>query len=422
VRHPSRRDFLEVCGAAALLAPGLRPVRAGLVPEVLVPTFRVRTITAGIRLPSLKDPRPVQQAIARLQRGKQAFEAAGYEVQTLRITTQPFLSTLTESERDLLLHALQALDQVVAEAGIRLGIGSVYTQDRAEPALAQWAGELTNTTKQVNFTVTVASPALGVHRQGCRVAAETILSIARSTPDGIGNFRFAAAANIPAGTPFFPVGYHEGAAAIAVGLETASLIEAAASGARDAGEARSRIQARFDLELAKVERIAQAFAQRERCRYLGIDPSPAPGKDRSIGAAIEVVSGVPFGSVSTLDACAVVTGILKALRVRTCGYAGLMLPVLEDPVLARRAQEGRFGVRDLLLYSSVCGTGLDTIALPGDTAPELLAGLIGDVAALSAKWHKPLSARIFPIAGKGPGEIAHFDDPFLSDSPVFAIG
>src|SRR3989441_11886742 len=73
----------------------------------------------------------------------------------------------------------------------------------------------------------------------------------------------------------------------------------------------------------------------------------------------------------------------SSLRVKTCGYSGLMLPVLEDPVLARRATEGRYSVRDLLLYSTVCGTGLDVVPLPGDTPADRLAALIADVAALS---------------------------------------
>jgi hypothetical protein len=30
------------------------------------------------------------------------------------------------------------------------------------------------------------------------------LRLARTLEDGVGNFQFAAAANIPAGTPFFP--------------------------------------------------------------------------------------------------------------------------------------------------------------------------------------------------------------------------
>ncbi len=51
-------------------------------------------------------------------------------------------------------------------------------------------------------------------------------------------------------------------------------------------------------------RALEATARREGRVYLGIDPSPAPGKDRSIGAAIEALTRVPFGSASTLDACA----------------------------------------------------------------------------------------------------------------------
>ena len=160
------------------------------------------------------------------------------------------------------------------------------------------------------------------------------------------------------------------------------------------------------------------LARRDERSYGGIDVSPAPGKDASIGAAIEVLTGVPFGSASTLAGCAAITDVLKSVRVKTCGYSGLMLPVLEDPVLAQRASEGRFTVRDLLLYSSVCGTGLDVVPLPGDAPADELAALIADVAALSTKLRKPLSARLFPVPGRRVGEMARFNDPYLTDCVV----
>ena len=134
-----------------------------------------------------------------------------------------------------------------------------------------------------------------------------------------------------------------------------------------------------------------------------------------------MLTGVPFGSASTLAGCAAITDVLKSLRLKTCGYSGLMLPVLEDPVLAQRASEGRFSVRELLLYSSVCGTGLDVVPLPGDTPADRLAGLIVDVAALSAKLRKPLSARLFPVPGKAAGDVAHYDDPYLTDCTVMKV-
>jgi hypothetical protein len=81
-----------------------------------------------------------------------------------------------------------------------------------------------------------------------------------------------------------------------------------------------------------------------------------------------------------------------------------MLPVLEDPVLAKRWAEGAYGIDSLLAYSAVCGTGLDTVPLPGDVSQEQLERIIGDVASLAVKSHKPLSARLIPAPGKKAGD------------------
>jgi uncharacterized protein (UPF0210 family) len=122
--------------------------------------------------------------------------------------------------------------------------------------------------------------------------------------------------------------------------------------------------------------------------------------DCSIGAAIEALTRAPFGHPSTLQACAAVTGALRSLGMRTCGYAGVMLPVLEDPVLAMRARERCYGIQELLLYSAVCGTGLDVVPVPGDISVESLAAVIGDVAVLAARLRKPLPARLLPVPGR----------------------
>jgi uncharacterized protein (UPF0210 family) len=99
-----------------------------------------------------------------------------------------------------------------------------------------------------------------------------------------------------------------------------------------------------------------------------------------------------------------------------------MLPVLEDQVLADRAVEGRYGISELLLYSSVCGTGLDVVPISGDTPAPDLADTIGDVAALAARYEKPLSARLFPVPGKSVGETVDFENPFLTRCKVMALG
>jgi uncharacterized protein len=95
-----------------------------------------------------------------------------------------------------------------------------------------------------------------------------------------------------------------------------------------------------------------------------------------------------------------------------------MLPILEDSVLAQRWSEGHLHVDALLAYSAVCGTGLDTIPLPGDITQEQVERILGDVASLAFKWHKPLSARLQPSAGKKAGDMTAFDDPFLVNAKI----
>jgi hypothetical protein len=44
------------------------------------------------------------------------------------------------------------------------------------------------------------------------------------------------------------------------------------------------------------------------------------------------------------------------------------------------------------------------------------------MASLSVKWHKPLSARLMPITGKGWGETTDFDNPFLVNVTLQQFG
>jgi uncharacterized protein (UPF0210 family) len=417
----SRRELVALLGAAAL-GPRIGPGRRAPVQSAGV-GFRVRTITAGTTLHDPGDHAPVDRALAFLARARQRFVAAGYEVQTVRVATQPLVAGVGPRERAAALPALQALDRAVTSANARLSIGPVPGADAAgDPVeFARWVAELIHTTRNLSCTVAVASPDGGVASGAAGAAAQAMLAIARATAGGIGNFNFAAAANVPAGTPFFPVAYHAGPDAFAVGLESPPLVAEACRAPHTLEEAKARLASLFEARLGAIAELAAGLAEPARRRYLGIDASPAPGKDASIGAAIEALTGLPFGSAGTLAGCAAITDVLKRLRVQTCGYSGLMLPVLEDPVLARRAAEGRYSVRELLLYSSVCGTGLDVIPLAGDVAVDRVAALIGDVAALAVKLAKPLSARLFPVPGKAVGDVAHFDDPFLTDCVVLRL-
>lgn len=425
----SRREFLRTVGAGALAS--IASNRAGHLPGAPVGSgrrdpraFRIRTITAGVELRTVDDHDALRAARDFLSSAAGTF-GASYEVQTTRIATQPLPRYLPSWLGRSALASLQELDRFAGEAGSMLSLGPVLTEDGDDPGFASWAADLVASTTNTSFSAFVAGPNRGIHGRSARAAAEAISAISRATAGGEGNFRFCATAHCPPGTPFFPAAYHEGPRAFAVGLESPPLLQAALDGLdtriATAAEAEAAMRSRLEAALAPVEALAERISRETGWRYLGIDTSPAPGPDASIGRVIETLAGAPFGSPSTLSACSSITGVLQGLEARTCGYSGLMLPVLEDTVLAGRATEGRYGVSELLLYSSVCGTGLDVVPLPGDTPVTALAATIVDVAALATRYQKPLSARLFPIPGKGAGEMVEFDNPFLTRCRVMAL-
>jgi uncharacterized protein (UPF0210 family) len=114
-----------------------------------------------------------------------------------------------------------------------------------------------------------------------------------------------------------------------------------------------------------------------------------------------------------MTVAAVVTDVLRTLPVKRAGYSGLMIPVLEDEVLAERWSEGTLTLQALLAYSAVCAAGLDTVPLPDNVTLGQLERIIGDVASLAVKLDKPLSVRLMPVSGKKAGERTEFDDPFI---------
>ncbi|HEY6543165.1 MAG TPA: DUF711 family protein, partial [Ktedonobacteraceae bacterium] len=182
--------------------------------------------------------------------------------------------------------------------------------------------------------------------------------------------------------------------------------------------ASERIQQALVEHLTPVVEVGRKFAGEQRVAFGGIDLSPAPLGDDSIAGVLEKFDYGHIGAPGTVAVAAALTHALKNTGFPTCGYCGVMLPVLEDAVLGKRWQEGHLHVHQLLLYSAVCGTGLDTIPLAGNTQEEEIARLLLDVATLAARLHKPLSARLFPVPGKQAGELTTFTSPYLTNTAV----
>ncbi|MFQ5855626.1 MAG: DUF711 family protein [Anaerolineae bacterium] len=379
--------------------------------------MKVRTITAGLTLDT--ECSRLVETIDRLAVAQAAFADSGYEVQTVRIAVQPLDTIVYSSDttvRDLVGRIHKICDahnfQFVSLGPIN-SQGDITLADALPSLLAEH--EMLNTSIALVSNGQVDGPA-------CRAAAEVISRLAYETPGGIGNFRFAATAGCPPGIPFFPSAYHDGGEpTLAIGLQSADLVEEAFTSVDGLVGAAERLIDMFNRALAPVARLGEELVEQFGWCYLGIDLSPAPMGEVSIARAFETLGFGAFGEAGTLSIAAMATQALEQVDTRRCGFSGLMFPVLEDAQLGQRNAEGRFGIQDLLLYSAVCGTGLDTVPIPGNTPLERIERLLLDVASLSIRLNKPLSARLFPVPGKVAGEMTEFDSPYLTNTLVMNL-
>jgi uncharacterized protein (UPF0210 family) len=174
---------------------------------------------------------------------------------------------------------------------------------------------------------------------------------------------------------------------------------------------------------AAFARLLQPVLAQADVRFLGIDFSLAPYPEplRSIGTAIEAFGAPAAGAFGSAAAAAFLADCLDRSEFRRTGFCGLFFPVLEDSILAARAAGGQLTVADLLLYSTLCGTGLDVLPLPGDISADALAGVLIDLGAVALRHAKPLTARLMPLPGKAAGDEVHFDFPYFSASRVLAL-
>jgi hypothetical protein len=370
---------------------------------------KIRTITAFVRIDSSQYRQQLEEALTVLRQAKTAFERGGYEVQTIRITTQPFTQYVGSRSAAEALDFFKSLDDLSKRNAFILNIGPLTLANSSDAIKVDLLSHVLAQTR-ANASLVVADED-GVSWSAIRSAAQVIKYVEEHSLNGTNNFDFAAVAMVPPNVPFFPASNHDGAGhEFSVGWEAGAFVEDVLAPAnRDMKEAKELLSRAFEQQARAVDAIAKRVEKDSGWSYMGLDPTPAPNMDSSIGAAIETLTGAKFGSSGTLSAAAIITEAERSISVRRIGYSGLMLPVLEDPVLSQRWSEGTFDLDSLLAYSAVCGTGLDAIPLPGDVSRERLERIMGDVASLAFKWHKPLTARLIPAPGKKPGDRTDFD-------------
>ena len=382
-----------------------------------MPKTPIRALTLGVAEPHPLPARVVEDMAGKLRRTRDAFEQAGYEVQTVRLSTRPVLVDLAGwAPKDIANYGGELQD---ALEGAEVPFCSLGPAPRdASPEQVNSLTDLIADHDGLNGSVMVATADEGLDMGAARAAAEVMQRLAVKTKEGFGNFRFAALACVAPGIPFFPAAYHAGPANLSLALQGAGIVAEALEGGAELVEVTGRTRGALLRHAGPVVELAEQQAAALGLGFAGIDLSPAPDVNDSIAAAIELAGHGFLGDPGTLALVAALTAALKSTGLPTCGFCGLMLPVMEDAVLARRWAEGRLGVDQLLAYSAICGTGLDTVPLAGDCSVEDLTQVICDMASLAVRLRKPLSARLLPVPGKLAGERTNFSSPYFTDTLI----
>jgi uncharacterized protein (UPF0210 family) len=380
--------------------------------------MKIRSITYFCNPKYPLDEKVLQKAGQFLTEARFAYEAAGYEVQTVRLATIPFPKLLGDENIGNLPAFTGQIDHI-AQA-LKIGYVSLGPALPELPRSYEVIPEAVFVSKIIFFGGVMADRVRGLDAAAVRACTNVIIQCASIEPNGFANLQFAALANVEAGTPFLPAAYHNSdEPAFAIATEAADLAVQAFEGAKSIEGGRSNLIGEIEQHGKRLTEVAESL----KCKFGGIDFSlaPFPTEAQSLGTAFEKFGVQKIGLHGSLLAAAILTEAIDRANFIHTGFSGLMMPVLEDATLARRAAEGILTVKDVLLYSAVCGTGLDTIPLPGDTTSERLVPLLMDLCALALRLDKPLTARLMPIPNKKAGDETNFDFAFFAPSRVMAL-
>jgi len=438
--------------------------------------FRIRTVTAFLSLQASDFPSPPSQNPDTIDHGalqsslistlislasnmlrtmESELKGAGYEVQTLRIATNPFgewilpateeaeEKEITLSDVEIVKFRLACLDKLLADHNIGFcALGPACTKAEMEELCVPIVASSPRISCSANLKAGDYDTALAAATCIQQISKLQGASTSSSSSAGLDNFRFCVTgANCKAHIPFFPAAKNSAdKVGFAVGLENGALAYDLLQQTKYIAHIPTIFRTGMAHALQPVQDICVAVATQHSYTYLGIDTSLNPSLDAggSVAEAIESLLEVDsFGGPGTIAAAAAITTALQSLPgIQLVGYCGLMLPVCEDERLAALAvrstttettttttttKDRLLTITDLLSISSVCGVGIDTVPLAGDVSKERLASLLLDMAGLAARWDKSLSCRVLPFPGKQVGGRTDFDSPYMVNTEVFDL-
>ncbi|WP_455163308.1 DUF711 family protein [Slackia exigua] len=330
-----------------------------------------------------------------------------------------------------------ALDDAAKAAGVNFlgGYSALVSKSmtKSDELLIRSIPQALAETDFVCSSVNVGSTKTGIDMDAVRLMGDIVKQTAEATAerDGLGCAKLVVFCNAPDDNPFMAGAFHgvtEGDVVINVGVSGPGVVKRALESAR--GESFEVLCETIKRTAFKVTRVGQLVAQEASHRLgvpfgiidLSLAPTPAVGD--SVGEILEEIGLEQVGAPGTTAALALLNDQVKKGGIMASSYvgglSGAFIPVSEDKNMIDAAASGCLTIEKLEAMTCVCSVGLDMIAIPGDTTPATIAGVIADEAAIGMINQKTTAVRVIPVVGKGVGDVAEFGG-LLGYAPIIPV-
>ena len=408
----------------------------------------VRTITMGISLLDCADAdidkfnEKVYNKITTYAKdlvkvGDELAKEYGVPVVNKRISVTPIAIAAAGCKTDSYVSIAQTLDRAAKAVGVNfIGGFSALVQKgytESDRKLIASIPEAMAVTDFVCSSVNIGTSRNGINMDAVKEMGEVIHKTAELTKDRecIGCAKLVVFCNAVEDNPFMAGAFHgvgEADCAINVGVSGPGVVKKALEEVR--GEDFETLCETVKRTAFKITRVGQMIAREASKRLnvpfgiidLSLAPTPAVGD--SIAEIFQEMGLAEPGAPGTTAALALLNDNVKKGGVMASSYvgglSGAFIPDSEDHGMIEAAAKGALTLEKLEAMTCVCSVGLDMIAVPGDTTPATLSGIIADEAAIGMVNNKTTAVRLIPVIGRGVGESVEFGG-LLGYAPIMAV-
>lgn len=408
----------------------------------------IRTVTMGINLKDCSHPdinifkeniyTKITTKAANLKRVADKIEREiGIPIINRRISITPIASTGIHYTPQDYVEIARTLDRAAKDLGIDFigGFSALVHKGMTddEKNLILSIPEALSATERVCSSVSVATTKAGINMDAISLLGKIIVEASQASADNssLACAKLVVFCNPPEDNPFMAGAFHgegEPDTVINVGVSGPGVVLHALKRYPDAdlGEVADVIKKTAFKITRAGELVGRLAAERLGVDFGIIDLSLAPtnATGDSVAEILEEIGVEMCGAPGTTAALALMNDAVKKGGAMATSYAGglsgAFIPVSEDNGMIAAVEAGALSLSKLEAMTCVCSVGLDMIAVPGDTSPATIAGVIADEAAIGMINKKTTAVRIIPVAGKKAGEMVEFGG-LLGRAPIMEV-